>query len=295
MRIAITAPTGNVGAPLVARLLEAGAGEDLVLLARHPAKLAGAAARGATVRTGSLEDAGFVVDATEGADVLFWLTPPNYAAPDLRAHYNALGRNAVRAVEAHRIPRVVHLSSIGAQLERGTGPIVGLHDVEALLDAACPNVTHLRPAAFFQNFLWQVPSMRGMGAIFMPVAGGARGAMVDTRDVAAAAAQRLLDGGWSGRSTRGLHGPADVSYDEAAAVISSATGRRVAHVQVPPEQAREALLGLGMSPGAAEAMLELYRGIDDGTIVAEEPRSAETTTPTPFADFAREVLKPALG
>ncbi len=295
MRIAVTAPTGNVGRPLVERLLEAGAGPDLVLLARHPEKLAHAAARGAAIRAGSLQDAAFVAEATRGADVLFWLTPPNYAAPDLRAYYGALGRSAAAVIEANRIPRVVHLSSIGAQLERGTGPIVGLHDVEAMLDAACPNVTHLRPAAFFQNFLWQIPSIKGMGAIFMPVAGSARGPMVDTRDIAAVAAGRLLDGAWTGRSTRGLHGPADVSYDEAAAIFSAAAGRRIAHVQITPEQAREALQGMGMSPGAAGAMLDLYRGVNDGTIVSEEPRSPETSSPTTLADFAREILAPALG
>ena len=294
MRIAVTAPTGNVGRPLVARLLEAGAGDGLVLLARHPGKLAHAASLGAAVRAGSLQDAAFVAEATRGADVLFWLTPPHYAAPDLRAYYGGLGRHAAAAIEANRIPRVVHLSSTGAQLERGTGPIVGLHDVETLLDAACPNVTHLRPAAFFQNFFWQVPSIREMGAIFLPVAGSARSAMVDTRDVAAVAAERLLDSGWTGRTTRGLHGPADLGYDEAAAIISSAAGRRVAHVQVTPEQARDALLGMGMSPGAADAMLELYRAVNDGTIVSEEPRSLETTTPTTFAEFAREILAPAL-
>ena len=295
MRVAVTAPTGNIGRPLVERLLEAGAGPDLVLLARHPEKLAHAAARGAAVRAGSLRDAAFVAEATRGADVLFWLTPPNYAAPDLRAWYGALGRNAAAAIEANRIPRVVHLSSIGAQLERGTGPIVGLHDVEAMLDAVCPNVTHLRPAAFFQNFLWQVPSIKGMGAIFMPVAGSARSAMVDTRDVAAVAAERLLDAGWTGRSTWGLHGPADVSYDEAAATFSAATGRRIAHVQITPEQAREALLGMGMSPDAADAMLDLYRAVSDGTLVSEEPRSPATTTPTTLADFARDILVAALG
>ena len=293
MRIAVTAPTGNVGRPLVARLLEAGA--DLVLLARHPGKLAHAATRGAAVRTGSLQDAAFVAEATRGADVLFWLTPPHYAAPDLRAYYGGLGRHAAAAIEANRIPRVVHLSSLGAQLERGTGPILGLHDVEKILDAACPNVTHLRPGSFFQNYLWQVPSMKGMGAIFMPVAGSTRGPMVDTRDIAAVAAERLLDSGWTGRSTRGLHGPADLTYDEAAAIISSATGRRVAHVQVTPEQAREELVGMGMSPGTVDAMLELDRAMNDGTLVSEEPRSPETTTPTTLADFAREILVPALG
>jgi hypothetical protein len=52
---------------------------------------------------------------------------------------------------------------------------------------------------------------------------------------------------------------------------------------------------MGMSPGAAGAMLDLYRAINDGTIVSEEPRSPVTTTPTTLTDFAREILAPALG
>lgn len=42
-------------------------------------------------------------------------------------------------------------------------------------------------------------------------------------------------------------------------------------------------------------MLELYEGINRGTVQSAEPRSAETTTPTTLLAWAREVLLPTPG
>jgi uncharacterized protein YbjT (DUF2867 family) len=291
MKVAVTTPTGNIGKVVTDRLLQAGA--DVTLLVRDPAKVKGFTDRGARAVACNLEDGDSVTRATRGAECLFWLTPPNYAAPAFRAYQNRLGRAAAGAVKANGIRRVVHLSSVGAHLESGTGPILGLHDTEQMLAATGASVTNLRPGMFMENHLASLPTILQAGSVFLPVPGGVRANFIATRDVGAIAAARILDAGWSGRHDPELRGPEDLTFDEVAAAIGEALGTPVRHVQVGPEQLRDALAGMGASPDAAKTMAELFDGIASGRLEHTRPPSAETTGATTFAAFAREVMAPA--
>lgn len=133
-----------------------------------------------------------------------------------------------------------------------------------------------------------------MGKIFLPVSGTTRIAMVGTEDIGKAAAKRLLDPTWTGKSVLGLLGPADVSFDEAAAALGRGIGKEVSHVQVPEDQARPALLGMGFSEHVADVFLELMRSIESGLLRPAEARTPETSTPTTLESFARSVLTPRL-
>ncbi|MBI4720435.1 MAG: NAD(P)H-binding protein [Chitinivibrionia bacterium] len=291
MKVVINTPTGKIGKALTERLLETGV--DLILLARSPERVEPFAKRGATVAEGNLEDVDFVVRATRGADVLFWVTPADYAAGDIRKHYNKLGRIAVRAVEENKIPRVVDLSSIGAQHKDGTGPIAGLHDIEKMLERTGAHVTHLRPAFFMENFFMQADSIASMGAIFMPVPGRTKLSMIATADIAAAAAERILDANWTGRSVLELAGPAEMTFDGAARVLGSALNKEVRHVPVSMDQTRDALVGMGISRGVADSYLEMYAAFAAGAIIPETPAALKRTSTT-FDAFAENVFRPGM-
>ncbi|HMB71654.1 MAG TPA: thioesterase domain-containing protein, partial [bacterium] len=109
----------------------------------------------------------------------------------------------------------------------------------------------------------------------------------------AMAAARILDSGWTGRHVPELRGPEDLTFDEVAATIGDALGRKVAHVRVTADQMREALAGMGASPNAADTMVELYEGITAGRLDHTLPGTPETTGPTTVAEFARTVMAPA--
>ena len=78
MKVAVTTPTGNIGRVVTDKLLDAGA--DVTLLVRDPGKVRAFTERGAETEAGSLDDGEYVKKATAGAECLFWVTPPNYAA-----------------------------------------------------------------------------------------------------------------------------------------------------------------------------------------------------------------------
>jgi uncharacterized protein YbjT (DUF2867 family) len=293
MKITVTTPTGNIGKVVADRLLEAGA--EIVVPCRSPEKVKGFTDRGATAKQGSMDDVRFLTDAFRGSDALFWLTPPDLSAPDYVAFYRKTGQTGAAAVKEAGVKRVVNLSSVGAHLQQGTGPIKGLYPIERMFEDAAPDVTHVRAAFFFENYLPQVASIKEEGCVFMPVKGASRLAMAATRDIGEVIAKRLLDTSWSGHQAVGVLGPADLSFDEAAVAISEGLGRDVKHVTVSGAQAREAMLGMGVGESIADLLIEMYGAIDSGVLEIKEPRTPETTTSTTLTAWTRDVLKPMVG
>ena len=239
---------------------------------------------------GSQDDADYLVRETEDVEALFWVTPPGYGSDNLRAFQNRLGKAAATAIRTNRIPRVVNLSSIGADLESGAGPISGLHDVEELLNDAVHDITHLRPGFFFENLLWQLDTIRKWGRISLPLSGTTRYPMIATRDIGRVAAERLVNPGWTGRNICELHGPADLCFDEVAEILTEVLGRKIVYIKCDPQEMRQYLIENGMSENAADSLLEMYAAVEAGRMKTLQPRSAKTTTPTTLAEFARETL-----
>jgi uncharacterized protein YbjT (DUF2867 family) len=291
MRIVINTPNGNIGRPLALRLLEAG--RSLTVISRTADKVADLAKRGAKVVEGSTDDAAVLERALAGAEALFWLTPP-VNGPEFVAWARETARTAAQAVKQHGVKRVVVLSSVGAQHGAGTGPVNALRDVEEVFKAVCADVTILRPGFFMENFLRDVGTLAKAGALFMPVPRTKAVPFVAVADIAAKAAEVLLDAGWKGHRYVGVHGPADVTYAELEGIFTQALGRPVKYVQVTLEDARKGMVGAGVPAWMADIFAEMYGGIGEGRMDPAEPRSAQTTTPTSLAQWAREVLKPAV-
>ncbi|MFQ6024175.1 MAG: NAD(P)H-binding protein [Acidiferrobacterales bacterium] len=291
MAVVVTTPTGHIGSVVADRLLQAGA--DVTLIARNPAKVEHFANRGAKVRQGSMEDEAFVIGATQCAEALFWLVPPAYVE-DPRAFQVGIGRVGAAAIKANRIPYVVNLSSSGAQIPEGAGVISGLYYVENVLNETATNIVHLRPGAFFENFLFSIDSIARQGRIYERVEPSLSISMVATRDIGDVAARRLLTLDWSGRQTQGVHGPTDLTLEEATTVIGEALERPISYVYLDSMQFAQVMAGMGMPRGAIDGLNEMYDGINSGLVKSAEPRSQETTTPTTLRQWAREVLKPAV-
>lgn len=195
---------------------------------------------------------------------------------------------------ANKIPRVVNLSSVGAQLDHGVGPVSRLHDIEQTINAVAANVTHLRPGAFMENVLMSIETIESAGAMHLPIRGAAKVPMA-TRDIAEAAASLLLDGTWSGRRAVTLYGPEGLSHGDVATVLTEILGKPVNHVEVTPEQARQAMLKMGLTANLVRLLLELYDAISTGRIVRGLPAKPDLRGTTTFRELATTVVKPLLG
>jgi uncharacterized protein YbjT (DUF2867 family) len=292
MSIVITGATGTVGSAVTRAVLDAG--EEPLLVLRSPEKAQEHVARGARVAQGSHADADFLVEATRGATALFVLTPNNLQLDDVHAHYRSFAEAAATAIRANAIPHVVHLSSLGAELKEGTGPVAGLHLAEQILnEAGAAHLVHLRPAYFMENTLMQIPSLLQAGCLFTSFPEGATFPMVAAADIGARAAKLLCERRGRGTEVVELLGPTELSHEDLAKILSATLGRSVTHVTVSEEQTIEAMRGMGFSAPLAEAMAELSRALSTGLMHPLQPRDAQNTTPTRFATFAEEVFKPA--
>jgi len=291
MSIVINAPTSNIGRALAVRLLDAG--EHITVLSRDKKKVEKFLRRGARVIEGSFEEPALLSEALEGAEALFWLTPPP-ARPDYYAWAVKCAKQAAVVAKKAGVRRAVVLSSMGAQTGPGTGAVGPAREMENDFEAALPAVVSLRPGIFMENFLLSTAMIAKAGQIFTPLPAGKRWPLVATTDIAAKAACWLLDRSWSGHHRIGVHGPKDLSTDEAAAIISSVLGKPVKCVETTIDQARGALTGMGMPDFIVEIILEMYVAFREGRLDQAEPRTPDTTTPTSLAEFARTTLVPAI-
>jgi NAD(P)H dehydrogenase (quinone) len=116
---------------------------------------------------------------------------------------------------------------------------------------------------------------------------------VDPLDIATVAATRLLAQGWTGRQVQAVHGPADLTWTEAAAVLSTATGVTIEAQQITRDEERADLRQAGMSEVAVEGIIGMSVGARDG-FRAEQNRTPLTTTPSNLAGWAITHLRPAL-
>ena len=140
----------------------------------------------------------------------------------------------------------------------------------------------------------QLDAIRAAHQIFMPIAGNRRLAMIGTQDIANVATKLLCDRSWSGQSVIGLHGAADVSFDEAASILGQALNQPINHVETTLDQFRDTLLQLGATENVAAEYVEMWSSLACPAYTPAEPRTLETTTPTTFIQFVQDKMLPLL-
>lgn len=291
MSIVVNTPNGNIGRKLALALLDAG--ESVTVISRDAAKASALAERGARVVEGSVDDEATLRRAFEGAQAVFWLNPPNLA-PGYFEWARATAERAARLAKEAGVSHAVVQSSVGAHSGAGVGPVSALGPVEAAFQAALPHVVSLRAGFFMENYFRDLGTIASMGTIFSPARPDHAVPMVSTGDIAARAAELLHDRGWQGHQALGVHGPRDLSPRQGAEILAQVLERPVEYVQVSLEQAHAAMVQAGVPEYAAGLYVEMYRAMNEGRMDPAEPRDAASTTPTELAEFARQVLRPAL-
>ena len=124
---AILGASGHTGS-VVARSLAA-AGKKVRVLARDASKVA---SLGAEVVVGQAENAADLDKLFAGVEGAYVLFPPDAVATDFAARNRKLADLYAAALTKAKVPHVVMLSSVGAQLPEDAGPISTLHYGEQL-------------------------------------------------------------------------------------------------------------------------------------------------------------------
>jgi uncharacterized protein YbjT (DUF2867 family) len=239
--ILVTGGTGTVGRELLGRLP---AHQRVRIMARHPAKVTGAAATAETV-AGDYKDPRSLARALEGVRTAFLVTTGVAGDDDGRF---------VRAAQTAGVQRVVKLSAAAVLDEQADDLITRWQRVnEDLLRASGLEWTLLRPRAFTSNALSWAPSVRSTRTV-RALYGTSGNACVDPRDVAEVAARVLTEEGHAGRAYT-LTGPEAVTAAGQTQQLGRLLGVPLRFEELTPDDARAALASRYPAP-VVEALLE---------------------------------------
>lgn len=219
--VAVTGPTGNVGAEVVRHLLAAGA--PVRTLSRHPDEARARLGDEAEHVRFVFGDAATYPAALRGVAALHLMRPPQIADVARRIH------PTIDAAHAAGVRRIAFLSLQGVE----RNPVVPHHRIERHLRRSGIPTTYLRPSFFMQNLsTTHLEEIRRDGELFVP-AGRGRTSFVDARDVAEVAANVLLQPGHEGCAYE-LTGREAPNYVEVAEVLTEVLGRRVIYADPTP-------------------------------------------------------------
>ena len=285
----ILGASGNTGSIIANSLLLKG--EKVRVMGRDEGRLQRFVRNGAEAVTANVSDGAALTEAFGGADAAYLMLPPVTSREDQERQSDAIAI----AVKASALRYAVHLSSYGAHVPEGTGPVAGLHSSEQKLNAISGlNILHLRAAYFMENNLAAIGMIHGMRMFAGALLPDLKLPMIATRDVGDYAAQRLLDLDFSGKQTRELLGERDLSMTEATAVIARGIGKPdLRYQQFPYDQVQQVMTQMGIPPKTAAEYIEMYKAINAGVVAPQEPRSPENSTPTSFEEFVQDVFAAA--
>ena len=231
---AIMGITGQVGGAVADQLIAIG--EKVRAVVRNSAKASAWAARGTELVEADYDDAAALAQAFRGASGVFAMIPPNFApSPDQRESRKTIEALAT-ALDRARPPKVVYLSSIGAQHDTGLGLITALHLLEESLDPLPMPTAALRAGWFMENSVWDVAPAREQGKLFsylQPL--DHEFPLVATRDIGKTGAGTLLQT-WEGHRHLEVGGPRRYSPRDIAAAFSKVLGKNVEPVTVPRDE-----------------------------------------------------------
>lgn len=283
--ITILGATGNIGSKVTELLLAKG--EKVRVIARSAEKLQTFAAKGAEVFAGDASDTAFLTKAFTDSKAVLVMISTGYTEQDVPATQNKLGESVTTAIKNSGVKYVVNISSVGGHTEEKTGVVAGLARQEKRLNALEDvHVLHLRPSYFYENLLGNIGMIKNMGINGSAIQGDKAFPLVATKDIAAVAAKHLLALDFTGKSVQPILGPKDYSMDEVTSILAQSINKPdLKYITFPYDQAKQGMVGSGLSESVADGYIVMSEGINTG-VFNTEVRNDASTTPTTLEEFA---------
>ena len=252
----VTAVSGRTGAATARTLLDAG--ERVRVVVRDESKGHIWAKQGAEVAIADLSD----VDALWGVHGAYVISPQQYSSTTLFEQAEIVADAIAEAAVKVRLPKLVALSSVGADQPKGTGWISMNRMLEQSLEQVGVHVTFLRAAYFIENWSAMVDTVITesiLPSFLAPL--DQKIAMVATTDVGLIAADALREH-WNGVRTIELEGPTPYSPNEVADTFCRALGKPIPAVEIPESDWSKMLSPHGFSLAAIDGFTEMTQGLN---------------------------------
>jgi len=285
MKITITGSLGNISGPLAEKLVKAG--HQVTVVSSSENKKGAIEALGATPAIGSVEDVEFLAGAFKGADVVYTMVPQQHDSDDYKAFIRKTAQNLADAVKASGVTQVVNLSSIGADLPSGTGPITGMHDAEGILNKLDGvSIKHLRPASFYYNYYANVGMIKHGGIIGANYPASTPLVLVHPKDISDVAFEEITSP-FTGTSIRYIASD-EKTAGEVAAIIGEAIGKPgLPWVEFTDEQSIGGMQQGGLSEDVAKNLTEMGNAAKSGVMFEDYYKHKPALSGRKFEEFAK--------
>ena len=277
--VLVTGATGNVGSAVVRELRRDGM--SIRAFVRDGADGAEKLGEGVELAVGDFSDPASLRRAMDGVDRVFLSSADG---PQKVDHEIGVIDAAVEA----GVQRIVKASTVRAEAGSPLPAFDWNGQIEDHLRRSGVPAVILQSCFYMTNLLASSEQIRSQGRLFAPAAGG-KIAMIDPRDVGSVGAAVLTTDGHDGR-TYVLTGPEAITFDGVAKMLSSATDRSVAFVDVPEEAARQGLVEAGMPDWLVDQLVRLFGIIRQGSLEETTNTVRELTgrEPRSFKEFAHD-------
>lgn len=290
MKYVITGSTGHISKPLTQQLTKAG--HQVTVITSSSSRAEEIRSIGAHAAVGSIEDCDFLTKTFAGADAVYLMIPPKFDVTDWLAHQQQVADNYIAAVQANNTKNVVILSSVGAHLGKGCGPVDGLAYFEQQSKKlSISNVLLLRPGYFFYNLFGQINMIKQAGFVGSTQAADFKMVLAHTSDIANVAAKHLLALDFKGHNNVEYIGSDDSrTWSDISKAFGAAVGKpALPYVELSDEQFRGGLTGAGFSPVISEGYVNMGAALRNGTMLEDYWKSTNKTAgKVKLDDFVKE-------
>lgn len=289
MKIIVTGSLGHISKPLAEELVRQG--HEVTVISSRPEKQKEIEALGAKASIGKLEDVDFLTSVFTGADAVYTMIPPkDYFDPntDFKLFYRRIGNNYAQAIEQSGVKRVVHLSSIGAHLDKNSGLILAHHAAEVILNKLSNiAITFMRPTAFYYNLYGFLPSIKSTGMMASNYGATDKVVWVSPKDIASAIAEEIVTP-LVGKKVRYVASE-ELTGNEVAGILGAAVGKPdLKWIVIPGEQLRNSLESQGMPAQIAADFVEMNASMHSGELFEDYYLNRPVMGKTKLAEFAKE-------
>lgn len=288
MKIVVTGSLGHISKPLTIELVQKG--HQVTVISSKADKQKDIEALGATAAIGSMEDVNFLTTAFTGADAVYtMIAGGNFFNPnfDPIAHYRKVSSNYAQAIQQSGVKRVVHLSSIGAHLDKGAGLIQMHHQAEEILrrltDVA---LTFMRPVGFHYNLFIFSNGLKATGTMSSNYGGEDVIPWVSPIDIAAAVAEEITKPSTDKKVI--YVASEELTCNEVANILGTAIGKPdLQWTLITDEQLQSRYEAIGMNKTIAAGLVEMQANMHNGPFYDDYYLNRPVLGKVKMTDFAK--------
>jgi len=293
MKIVLTGSISNVGKPLTQELVKKG--HDVTVISSKSERQKDIEALGAKAAIGTMQDSDFLLATFKGADVVYLMETLDAAGDmfdkdvDFMDTISKIANNYKNAVQQSGVKQIVHLSSVGAHMNKDNGILIFHYNVENILNQlpAKVSIKFIRPVGFYTNMLSFIRNIKSKGAIFSNYGGDQKEPWVSPLDIAVSIAE-AIEAPFEGRTVKYVASD-EFSPNEAAKALGEAIGQPdLKWTVISDDQLLNTWLGIGFNPQIAHGFVEMQASQGTGELYEDYYRNKPTLGKVKLEDFAKD-------